>query len=40
MAPLTLGNLVKILLHTKVTRYLDFKAIDGSFVYKNGKVTS
>lgn len=32
------GNLVKILLHTKTTRYLDFKAIDGSFVYKSGKV--
>ena len=32
------GNLVKILLHTKVTRYLDFKSIDGSFVVKAGKV--
>jgi Rab GDP dissociation inhibitor len=32
------GNLVKILLHTKVTRYLDFKSIDGSFVVKGGKV--
>lgn len=32
------GNLVKILLHTKVTRYLDFKTIDGSFVVKQGKV--
>ena len=32
------GNLVKILLHTKVTRYLDFKSIDGSFVVKKGKV--
>lgn len=30
------GNLVKILLHTKVTRYLDFKVIDGSFVVKDG----
>jgi hypothetical protein len=28
------GNLVKILLHTKVTRYLEFKSIDGSYVYK------
>lgn len=27
------GNLTKILLHSKVTRYLDFKAIDASFVY-------
>jgi len=32
------GNLVKILLHTKVTRYLDFKSVDGSFVVKAGKV--
>ena len=32
------GNLVKILLHTKVTRYLDFKAIDGSYVVKSQKV--
>jgi len=32
------GNLVKILLHTKVTRYLDFKSIDGSYVVKNGKI--
>eukprot|EP01035_Chromulina_nebulosa_P019913 gene19913-25870_t len=32
------GNLVKILLHTKVTRYLEFKSIDGSYVYKDGKI--
>lgn len=32
------GNLVKILLHTKVTRYLEFKSVDGSYVFKNGKV--
>jgi len=32
------GNLVKILLHAKVTHYLEFKSIDGSFVYKDGKV--
>lgn len=32
------GKLVKILLHSKVTRYLDFKVIDGSYVYKDGKV--
>ena len=30
------GNLVKILVHTDVTRYLDFKLIDGSYVYKAG----
>ena len=29
---------MKILLHTKVTRYLDFKSIDGSFVVKGSKV--
>jgi len=32
------GKLVKILLHTKVTRYLEFKSVDGSYVYKDGKV--
>lgn len=32
------GNLTKMLLHTKVTRYLDFKSIDGSYVYHKGKV--
>lgn len=31
------GKLVKILLHTKVTRYLEFKNIDGSYVFKSGK---
>jgi Rab GDP dissociation inhibitor len=32
------GNLTKMLLHTKVTRYLDFKSITGSYVYKAGKI--
>ena len=32
------GNLVKILLMTKVTRYLEFKSIEGSYVLKDGKV--
>ena len=32
------GNLVKILLHTKVTRYLEWKAVDGSFVFKDKKI--
>ncbi|XP_071350523.1 rab GDP dissociation inhibitor beta [Trachinotus anak] len=32
------GQLVKILVHTDVTRYLDFKVVDGSYVYKAGKV--
>ncbi|GLE04516.1 hypothetical protein PINS_up013471 [Pythium insidiosum] len=31
------GKLVKMLLHTKVTRYLEFKNVDGSYVYKSGK---
>ncbi|XP_068598321.1 rab GDP dissociation inhibitor beta [Brachionichthys hirsutus] len=31
-------ELVKILLHTEVTRYLDFKVVQGSYVYKAGKV--
>jgi Rab GDP dissociation inhibitor len=32
------GNLVKILLHTKVTRYLEFKSVDGSYVFKDSKI--
>jgi len=32
------GNLVKVLLHTRVTRYLEFKSIAGSYVFKGGKV--
>mmetsp|Transcript_15781 Transcript_15781/g.23772 ORF Transcript_15781/g.23772 Transcript_15781/m.23772 type:complete len:463 (+) Transcript_15781:60-1448(+) len=32
------GNLVKTLLSTKVTRYLEFKSVAGSFVYKQGKI--
>ncbi|CAM9364227.1 rab GDP dissociation inhibitor alpha [Petromyzon marinus] len=32
------GQLVKMLLYTEVTRYLDFKVVDGSFVYKGGKI--
>lgn len=33
------GELVKILTHTDVTRYLDFKQISGSFVYRDGKIS-
>lgn len=33
------GNLVKLLLHTDVTKYLDFKVVDGSFVYRGGKIS-
>jgi Rab GDP dissociation inhibitor len=32
------GKLVKILLHSKVTRYLEFRSVDGSYVFKDGKV--
>jgi len=32
------GNLVKLLLHTQVTRYLQFKSVAGSFVVKDGAV--
>uniref|UniRef100_A0A183BP24 Rab GDP dissociation inhibitor n=1 Tax=Globodera pallida TaxID=36090 RepID=A0A183BP24_GLOPA len=32
------GQLVKLLIHTGVTRYLEFKSIEGSYVYKGGKV--
>jgi len=32
------GKLVKILLHTRVTRYLEFKSVDGSYVTKKGKI--
>jgi len=28
------GVLVKMLLHTKVTRYLELKCVDGSYVYQ------
>uniref|UniRef100_A0AAR2JJ33 Rab GDP dissociation inhibitor n=1 Tax=Pygocentrus nattereri TaxID=42514 RepID=A0AAR2JJ33_PYGNA len=31
-------QLVKMLLYTEVTRYLDFKVVEGSFVYKGGKI--
>ncbi|KAJ1405407.1 Rab GDI protein [Sesbania bispinosa] len=32
------GNLVRVLIHTDVTKYLYFKAVDGSFVYNKAKV--
>ncbi|XP_054881810.1 rab GDP dissociation inhibitor beta [Poeciliopsis prolifica] len=35
---LATGQLVKILVHTEVTRYLDFKVVEGSYVFKAGKV--
>jgi len=32
------GQLVKLLIHTGVTRYLEFKCVEGSYVYRKGKV--
>lgn len=32
------GLLVKMLVHTDVTKYLDFKLVEGSYVFKGGKV--
>ncbi|RWS17142.1 Rab GDP dissociation inhibitor beta-like protein [Dinothrombium tinctorium] len=32
------GQLVKLLVHTGVTRYLEFKSVEGSYVYKGGKI--
>lgn len=32
------GNLVKVLVHTDVTKYLEFKAVDGSFVLSKARV--
>jgi len=32
------GNLVKMLLHTKVTRYLEFRSVSGSYVYKDKNI--
>lgn len=32
------GNLVKVLLHLKVNKYLDFRSVMGSFVAKDGKL--
>lgn len=33
------GELTKILVHTDVTRYMEFKQIAGSFVYRDGKIS-
>ncbi|CAA7403704.1 unnamed protein product [Spirodela intermedia] len=32
------GTLVRVLIHTDVTKYLSFKAVDGSYVFNKGKV--
>ena len=29
---------MKLLIHTGVTRYLEFKSCEGSYVYKDGKI--
>lgn len=31
------GNMVRMLVHTQVTKYLEFKLVDGSFVYSSGR---
>jgi len=33
------GELVKVLIHTDVTKYLEFKQIAGSFVYRDGRIS-
>eukprot|EP01086_Lenisia_limosa_P002699 TRINITY_DN1665_c0_g1_i1.p1 TRINITY_DN1665_c0_g1~~TRINITY_DN1665_c0_g1_i1.p1 ORF type:complete len:443 (+),score=152.16 TRINITY_DN1665_c0_g1_i1:49-1377(+) len=33
------GGLVKMLVHTKVSRYLDFRSVAGSYVFRDGKVS-
>lgn len=32
------GELTNILIHTDVTRYVDFKQVSGSYVFKQGKI--
>ncbi|AQK93744.1 Guanosine nucleotide diphosphate dissociation inhibitor 2 [Zea mays] len=32
------GTLVRTLIHTDVTKYLSFKAVDGSYVFSKGKI--
>lgn len=33
------GELVKLLIHTGVTKYLEFKVVDGSYVFKGDKIS-
>ena len=33
------GQLVKLLIHTGVTRYLEFKSVEGSYVFKGTKIS-
>eukprot|EP00271_Cylindrocystis_brebissonii_P010708 TRINITY_DN27015_c0_g1_i1.p1 TRINITY_DN27015_c0_g1~~TRINITY_DN27015_c0_g1_i1.p1 ORF type:complete len:486 (-),score=100.30 TRINITY_DN27015_c0_g1_i1:966-2306(-) len=32
------GQLVRVLIYTDVTKYLNFKAVDGAYVFKGGKI--
>jgi Rab GDP dissociation inhibitor len=32
------GKLVRVLVHTKVSRYMEYAPVDGSYVYNKGKV--
>ena len=32
----SVGQLVKLLIHSGVTRYLEFKSVEGSYVFKKG----
>ena len=34
--PIFSGQLVKLLVHSGVTRYLEFKSVEGSYVFKKG----
>lgn len=33
------GELVKMLVHTDVTRYMEYKQIAGSYVYRDGRIS-
>lgn len=33
------GQLVKLLIHTGVTRYVEFKSVEGSYVYGGGRIS-
>lgn len=33
------GELVKMLIHTDVTRYMEYKQIAGSYVYRDGRIS-
>lgn len=33
------GELVKMLVHTEVTRYMEYKQIAGSYVFRDGRIS-